>query len=209
MVILVAGFKGGVGKSTIANFLAEKFGGYVLNLDIYQKARENYNSAPTIFVGPDESLRDKIKDSDICVIDAGGFDDARLYDIDVDVFVFPTRTDANSIARTVDSVVTILNRSASKKKKVIFVMNEYQDEEEKKEATEDLMEILQKSEIPADDVYLSFVKRSKAIRRATRHGVGLGELLKSNPAAYRPVNKTFDELVQDIMDAIGEKNEKA
>jgi len=201
MVIVVANFKGGVGKSTIANFLAEKFGGYVLSLDFYQKNKK-FNFAKTIDVKPDEDIKDKIKTNDICIIDAGGFDDSRLYNIDVDAFIFPTRTDELSIETTVDTAVTALAKSKSKKKKAIFVINEYYTEQEKEEAAEKLQEILEKSIIDADEVYLNFIKRSNAVRTAIKYAAGLEELYNTNKAAYKKINEMFDELVQDIKDAI-------
>ena len=204
-VVLVASFKGGVGKSTIANFLAEKLkNGYVLNLDLYQD-NEEYNSSETINIAADEPLKDKIKDSDICIIDAGGFDDSRLYNIDIDLFVFVTRTDYRSIKTTVDTAATMLAKSNSNNKKIMFVVNQYENDKELEKAVGMLQEILSISDIEADDFYSVAIKKSNAITTAINNKMSLEELYRSNKAAYRKINEEFEEFAKEVKEIIKER----
>ena len=209
MIILVAGFKGGVGKSTIANFLAEKLkDSYILNLDAYQD-NQDFNSSKTLNVAFNEDLQDKIKDSGICIIDSGGFDDPRLYDIDIDLFIFPTLTDKRSIKITLDTAVTILAKSRSSKKTVMFVINNYFDEKRLKKAKEllklGIQQALKDGKLIADQLYLNEIKHSGAIETAIDTRKSLSELYLKNKAAYQRVNQEFEKLTSDVREILGEE----
>lgn len=202
-IIVVAGFKGGVGKSTIANFLGEKIGATIINLDMYQD-NEDFNSTETINVSTSESLEDKIKSSGIYIVDAGGFDDARLYELPVDLFIFPTRTDYRSIKTTIDSAATILDKSSAPEKRAMIVINQFENDKDLDRAVEILETIVSMSEIDAE---LSFfgLKKSNAITTAIDKKMGLGELAAQGGImghAYKSVNDSFDELAKEVKELI-------
>jgi len=202
--IVVAGFKGGVGKSTIANFLGEKLGATIINLDLYQD-NEDFNSTPTINVSPDEDISAKIKSSDIYIIDAGGFDDARLYSLPVDLFIFPTRTDYRSIKTTIDSAATILSKSASPVKRAMIVINQFENDKELDRAAEILETIVSMSEIEAEELAFFGLKKSAAITTAIDQRLSLEELLGQSALAkhtYKAVNESFEELAKEVREMI-------
>ena len=199
--ILIASYKGGVGKSTIANFLAEKLrDATIFNLDIYQD-NQDFNSSNTINININENLNNSLMRSKTVfnIIDAGGFDDNRLYDINTDLFIFVTRTDYRSIKTTVDTAATLLNNSKSKKKKkVMFLINQYENEKELNTAIDILTQILEISNIVADDFYSVAIKKSNAITTAINNKQSLEELYNQNKAAYKRVNEQFEDLKNEI-----------
>ena len=208
--ILIASYKGGVGKSTIANFLGEKLNNaIILNLDIYQD-NNDFNSTNTINMDINEDLEEILKDLEkkykYVIIDAGGFDDKRLYDLDIDLFIFVTRTDYRSIKTTIDTATTLLSKSKSNKKEVMFLINQYENDKELETAIEILQEILNLSEIVADNFYSVAIKKSNAITTAINNKLSLNELYNQNKAAYKKVNENFEEFAKEVREIVDEKN---
>ena len=208
--ILVASYKGGVGKSTVSNFFGEKLGNtIILNLDIYQD-NNDFNSTNTINVDINEDLEEILKNLEkkykYGIIDSGGFDDKRLYELDIDLFVFVTRTDYRSIKTTIDTAATLLNKSKSNKKEVMFLINQYENDKELNTAVEMLQEILSLSEIVADNFYSVAIKKSNAVTTAINNKLSLSELYNQNKAAYKKVNENFENLADEIKGIINEKD---
>ncbi|SFP96238.1 ParA family protein [Hydrogenimonas thermophila] len=205
--IAIMGFKGGVGKSTIANFLAEKLeNSVILNLDLYQDA-EDFNSSYTINLSKNQKI-EEIKNQneyDYIVVDAGGFDDERLSKTQIDLFIFPTRTDYRSIKTTVDSATTILQNSKSVLKNVMFIFNQYESEKELNSAVEILKTIINLSNIVADDFYFFGIKKSNAVKTAIDKKMSIKELMSSSKLAshtYKSFNNMFDELAKEVKEIV-------
>lgn len=208
-VIAVAGFKGGVGKSTISNFLAEKLGNSIIfNLDSYQDASD-FNTTETInlTLADDISLKIKSKNSDFYVIDAGGFDDERLRRLTLDLLILPTRTDYRSIKTTIDSAATIMSH-ISKQVPILLILNEYENEKELNNAVEIIETVISfSSNFDAGNLTLFALKKSNAIKTASNKKMSLKELLASNALAYKSINEQFDELASEVLSIIqGAKN---
>lgn len=202
--IAVAGFKGGVGKSTISNFLSEKLNNsIIINLDNYQDAND-FNSSVTINLKIDDNIGDAIKSksSDFFIIDAGGFDDSRLNQIDLDLLILPTRTDYRSIKTTIDSATTIMSR-LKKDVPILFVLNEYDKEKELNTAVEILQTILSISDMNTDKLSLFAIKKSDAIKTAINKKMSLGDLMESNSVAYRAINKQFEDFKDEVLEILG------
>jgi MinD-like ATPase involved in chromosome partitioning or flagellar assembly len=203
-IIGVAGFKGGVGKSTISNFLAEKLGSAtIINLDNYQDASD-FNSSDTINLKIDDdiSLAIKSKSSDFFVIDAGGFDDARLRKVKLDLLILPTRTDYRSIKTTIDSAITITN-GLEYDLPILFVVNEYEKDSELDIAVDIVENILSLSEIKTDNLNLFAIKKSAAIKTAINKKMSLSELLESNRLAYKSINQQFEDFKDEVLEILG------
>jgi MinD-like ATPase involved in chromosome partitioning or flagellar assembly len=203
-IIGVAGFKGGVGKSTISNFLAEKLGSAtIINLDNYQDASD-FNSSDTINLKIDDdiSLAIKSKSSDFFVIDAGGFDDARLRKVKLDLLILPTRTDYRSIKTTIDSAITITN-GLEYDLPILFVINEYEKDSELDIAVDIVENILSLSEIKTDNLNLFAIKKSAAIKTAINKKMSLSELLESNRLAYKSINQQFEDFKDEVLEILG------
>ena len=204
--IVIAGFKGGVGKSTISNFLGEMLeNSLIVSLDFMQDAEE-YNTSNTVNLGKEEDINlffNNKKDIDYFIIDAGGFDDERLSDIEIDLLILPTKTGYRSIKTTVDSAVTFTPISVP----VMFILNDYTTEKEQKETLEILEEILSVSELELDNLYFFGIQHSKAIKSSENKNASLTELSKQNKLmekAYKKVIDTFKELAEEVKTIIGE-----
>ncbi|MBN2757172.1 MAG: hypothetical protein JXR51_08350 [Bacteroidales bacterium] len=200
--IAICGFKGGVGKSTIANNLASKLDNSIIfNLDFYQDAEE-INTSETINVKKTDSLKTilNITKKDFVIIDVGGFDDARLYEINIDLFIFPTTTGFRSIKATTDSTYTILSKYKYKKN-VMFIINKYKDDKDFEKSRLILEDILSKSDVSFDEVFLNGIKDSKALQTVENENLSIEELRNQNSlskSAYASIDQVFIDLSNEI-----------
>jgi len=202
--IVVAGFKGGVGKSTISNFLGEMLdNSLIVSLDFMQDAEE-YNTTNTINLGKDEDINvffKEKKDIGYFIIDAGGFDDARLSDIDIDLLILPTKTGYRSIKTTVDSAVTFTPINVP----VMFILNDYTTKKEEEETLEILEDILKVSDLELDNLYFFGIQHSNAIKSSENKNASLIELSQQNKLmerAYSKIITTFKELADEVREII-------
>jgi len=202
--IVIAGFKGGVGKSTISNFLAEMLeNSIVVSLDFMQDAEE-YNTSRTVNLDKDEDINvffESKKDIDYFIIDAGGFDDARLSEIDIDLLILPTKTGYRSIKTTVDSAVTFTPINVP----VMFILNDYTTDKEQNETLEILEEILKVSELELNNLYFFGIQHSNAIKTSENKNASLTELSQENKLMLRAYNKvitTFKELADEVKEIV-------
>lgn len=208
-IILLTSFKGGVGKSTISNNLGDKLENtIILNLDVYQDA-EDVNSAETVNLSDDESLTpylSKYSDKDYIIIDAGGFDDKRLYELNIDLFIFPLGSGYRSSKSTIDSVKTIYQKYGFKNPKTVFVINEYHDDKEYESTVQLMGEILGGSDIDLGEVVeVLGIKFSKAIATSENKKESLSSLRNSSKFfgyAYRNVDKNFEDLSDKVKEII-------
>ena len=204
--IVIAGFKGGVGKSTISNFLAEMLENtLVVSLDFMQNAEE-YNTSKTINLAKKEDINlffESKKDISYFIIDAGGFDDERLSDIDIDLLILPTKTGYRSIKTTVDSAVTFSPINTP----VMFILNDYTSQKEQDDTLEILEEILKMSKLQLDNLYFFGIQHSNAIKSSENKNASLADLASQSKLmarAYSKVIATFKELAAEIIEIIGE-----
>lgn len=197
--IAVQGSKGGVGKSTISQHLSNKLkDSIVLSLDFYQEAAD-INKDETIDVMKKESLYDiNTKDKKFIIIDCGGFDDERLHDLEVDLFIFPTRTGYRSMKTTVDSVQTLLVNSQSSKKKCVFIINEYRSIKHFDKNVASLEELLEQIPLESDSIEILGVPVSSAIETAEDTNSSLDDLMKHNKGIYKKVNSIFKQLASEV-----------
>lgn len=202
--IVIGGFKGGVGKSTVSNNVAERLeNSLIVNLDFYQDAVE-VNTARTINLGKNESLSEYMKtltNVEYVIVDAGGFDDARIYDINVDLFIFPLTPGYRSIKATVDSSYTILSQYKYLKN-VMYIINKFKDDKDFEKSQKILEEILQKSEIPFDNIFLNGIKDSNATQTVENEKLSLESLRSKNSLSkrsYGMIDDVYKDLAKEIM----------
>jgi len=202
--ILIAGFKGGVGKSAIANFIGEFLeNSLIVSLDFMQDAEE-YNSSKTVNLPKEADINSFFsskKDIGYFMIDAGGFDDERLREIDIDLLILPTKSGYKSIKTTVDSAVTFTPIDVP----VMFILNDYLTEKEMSETLEILEDILKVSELELDNLYFFGVPHSAGIKSSENKNASLRELASQNKLmqrAYSKVIDTFTELTEEIKEIV-------
>jgi len=203
-IILVTSFKGGVGKSTISNNLGDKLkNSIIFNLDFYQDA-EDINTSNTINIGGEEDLIpyiNKYSDKDYIIIDAGGFDDKRIYKLDIDMFIFPLKSGYRSVKSTIDSVKIIYD-TYTRETNTIFIINEYKDEKEFKDTALLMNDIVEESDLFFNgEVKVMGVKYSKALRTVenTKNSIsGIRKLGGILGYSFKNVDNNFVELSNEI-----------
>jgi len=205
-VIVIAGFKGGVGKSTIADRLAEMLdNSLVISLDFYQDAVE-YNSSKTVNLSQEENLNSYLSKNKnnikYFIIDAGGFNDKRLSTINIDLLIIPTKSGYRSIKTSVDSLVTLSPLDVP----IMFILNDYMQEKELQETINILEEILHITNLDLEKFYLFGITHSNAIKTCENKNASLAELSAQSAFlanSYKKVIQRFKELADEVADIVG------
>ena len=216
-IIAIVNFKGGVGKSTIANLIDIK-DSIILNIDNTQDAKkinsiETYNyidllneygisSLEEIILGAKESGKKTI------IIDTPGEINEIFLDIlpEIDFFIVPftigDRSEEATIS-TIQTLNTILDDYENRKDKWCLVLNKYLLEEHLKEL--DLVFKESKKILGDRLVCKSSLKQSLVIPTIEKKKKTINELIKDNAIAYGAFKAKVKNLNKEIKSHIGVK----
>ena len=213
VVIAAVSFKGGAGKSTLAN----SFGAYlgpesvVLNLDISQPAKD-VNSCATIDYSEVmeqatvKQVLDKLKEKyKFILIDTPGEISEEFLEIveHVNHFIVPFNTGKRARRATVETIDAYFNEHSYLKGnfKTYFVLNQYRDKIRKEMVVEEFKKAINLINISPDvklTYGLSALKQSDAIMTMEERGLSIDELSMENRLAYRVAQDNITKLCSSM-----------
>lgn len=210
--IVIAGFKGGNGKSTIANFLGEFLkNSLIVSLD-YKQDAEDYNSSKTINLPKVinmtniNSFASTIQNVNYFIVDTGRLNYKELIDIDIDLLILPTKSGYKSIKTTIDSAMTFAPINTP----LMFILNDYRSEKEMNETLEVLESILKISDLKLNNLYFFGIPYSAGIKSSENKKASLQELANQNKLmkkVYSKIITNFIELADEVKKILQPINE--
>jgi len=209
-VIGIVNFKGGVGKSTIANLL-ELPDKIILNLDIAQDAKKiNTNETYNFHELKEEYGIDSVKEAILGAIEGGKNNiildtPGEISDFIetlplIDYFIIPfnpANRSINTTLTTIETINSILDDMVEKRKdKWCIVLNRYISDSD----LEELEELYNKAKKILNDKLIckTKLKNSQVISTIERKRKTLNDLIKENPIAYGTFKKRIKELNKDL-----------
>ena len=218
-VIAVVNFKGGTGKSTIANLL-DLPNKLIINLDLAQDAKtintsqtENFYQLKEEF--GIESLNEAIEGAfeagiENVILDTPGSVSDFMEVLDkVDYFLIPFTPGERSIETTLNTIEIINSlldeMTDNRKDKWILILNKYVLEDQVKEL--DILFDKAKEVLENKLIGKTKLKISQVIPRIEKDKISPKELIKISPIAYGTFNKRLKEMNEDIKQLIKDKNE--
>jgi len=214
-VIAIVNFKGGVGKSTIANLL-ELDNKVILNLDIAQDAEtinvsDTYNFYSLKEEFGIETIKEAIENgfeagAEYMILDTPGEMNEFLEILpEIDYFIVPFTNGERSLKTTLDTIDTInevLNSITNKRKdKWCLVLNKYTKPENLKE----LDELYEKTKnILKDRLQCKTdLKFSQVVPTIEKKKISINELISQNPIAYGAFKKRIKGMNDEIYNFLG------
>jgi len=198
--IVVANWKGGTGKTTVASTVAKYFDAVIIDLDNYSVLEETLvdeNNNDRVFkLALDEPLP-TVENTNV-VYDTGGFDDKRLYDIlkIADLIIMPFSATINSMGTTLNCYNELKKYSVP----ILMVVNAVVKDSDAFEA----MNYLQ--EYTRDEIPYAIVPFSRAIQTAENKGISAIELYNTSTGlgkhTYKKICNTMLELMKIIKEYI-------
>lgn len=232
VVIMMLGFKGGIGKSALSLILKDELAGekaLIINLDkrdmkMYTEGSNIINYAEFLEDEPDISINQLIeisKDlSNVIIIDTPGeisYTDTIDAMKDVDLFILPFGVDQEEI----DTVFTTLKETIlsdleingeliyprERKLNVMFVLNNYKEDADADYLEEFELEIGKIVEDHEDEfkeinVFINKLKYSAAIRRMKKTKKSVRQLGIENQIAYRIAQERISYFISGVKKAI-------
>jgi len=229
-VIMLYGFKGGVGKSSLSHIINENLSSknsVLLNLDIARDIRE-YTELEAINyidfledeqdVSPSELISELKKVSDYIIVDTPG-ESGSEYTLDamqeVDLFVLPfglDKEEKDMVKMTLET--TLLDDDmglypADKPLNIMLVLNNYKEDadiEDGERFVDEIRALIDESgcEYPSVTLYYGYLKYSKAINTMKKTKKSLNDLSKENLVAYRFAKQRIKHFMKSMKKAIKE-----
>lgn len=220
--IAVISFKGGVGKSSIANIISNRIkNSTILNIDFGQIA-SSVNSATTIDFGAssegeqalseDHSVSEILEllleddECDVVIIDTPGDISEEFLDIieKVDHFILPFKPGPRSSNGTLETYKAIFGEGyISGHHKLSVVVNEYVSDEERDQEIRAMKEAFALITLPDDlkvDISYTSLKVTMVMRTMEKTASSIDTLSAKNKMAYKAAKKRFDALSDDIIE---------
>lgn len=209
-MIAILGFKGGVGKTTITKLLGDYFENeeqektLILNLDFYQTKNKKIYSVDSINIKQNENIDlDKYNNYKNIIIDAGGFSDDRILELEdkIDKVILPTKIGELSLLELLPVLKTF-----KKKHNILIVVNDFVrlNKKTKDKTINIIKQMIEQLDIK-HNIKLAFLKHYDTItnleeyNKETKKGYSLiDRILKNNWCkSYKTIQKEINNLINE------------
>lgn len=204
--------KGGVGKSTILNILANRVeNSVIINIDFTADA-EKVNSANTINYAPlaqDFTIKEVIdtafEDYTYVFIDTPGDISDELMEIieRVDYYILPFKPGDRSVNGGIETYETLFSEGyVEGEHKISFIINEYVNEKELEKELAIVKQRIEEIQLPEtlslNAAYTS-LGSTQVMKTMERDAISIDDLNARNKIAYKIATKRFNKMSDDII----------